>query len=121
MEQKYRDQTCSIQQLTEEVQVFRGHRIELKRQLHQKTDEAEAVSRRLKETLEKKENLEKELSDTLEKKENLEKELSDTLGENSTYPESQNFDDSHGTEVHSFQGQRNSRGRIIKRTDIQNV
>lgn len=37
MEQKYRDQTCNIQQLTEEVQVFRGHRIELKRQLHQKT------------------------------------------------------------------------------------
>ncbi|CAC5401017.1 unnamed protein product [Mytilus coruscus] len=61
MEQKYRDQTCNIQQLTEEVQVFRGHRIELKRQLHQKTDEAEAVSRRLKDTLEKKENLEREL------------------------------------------------------------
>ncbi|XP_071171668.1 interaptin-like isoform X2 [Mytilus edulis] len=106
MEQKYRDQTCNIQQLTEEVQVFRGHRIELKRQLHQKTDEAEAVSRRLKETLEKKESLEKALLDAQE--------------ENSTYPESQTFDDSHGTEVHSFQGQRNSRGRIIRRTDIQN-
>ncbi|XP_076103151.1 uncharacterized protein LOC143072205 isoform X2 [Mytilus galloprovincialis] len=106
MEQKYRDQTCNIQQLTEEVQVFRGHRIELKRQLHQKTDEAEAVSRRLKETLEKKESLEKALLDAQE--------------ENSTYPESQTFDDSRGTEVHSFQGQRNSRGRIIRRTDIQN-
>ncbi|CAC5374151.1 unnamed protein product [Mytilus coruscus] len=141
MEQKYRDQTCSIQQLTEEVQVFRGHRIELKRQLHQKTDEAEGVNRRLKDTLEKKENLEKELLDTQEKKENLEKELLDTQekkenlekelldtqekkenlekelldtqekkenlerelqGENFSYPESQNVDDSHGTEEHSF-------------------
>ncbi|XP_052100921.1 uncharacterized protein LOC127734922 isoform X2 [Mytilus californianus] len=99
MEQKYRDQTYSIQQLNEEVQVFRGHRIELKRQLHQKTDEAESVSRRLKDTLEKKENLERELQ-----------------GEN---PESQNFGDSHGPEGHNVQaipGQHSGRGRLIRRT-----